>query len=51
MTDMTYIMAVRFIAESDKLTEDEKRAFLGGNAERFYGFKGLAPLPEKANML
>lgn len=51
MTDITYIMAVRFIAESDKLTEDEKRAFLGGNAERFYGFKGLAPLPEKANML
>ncbi len=51
MTDITYIMAVRFIVESDKLTEDEKRAFLGGNAERFYGFKGLAPLPEKANML
>lgn len=51
MTDITYIMAVRFIAESDKLTEEEKKAFLGGNAERFYGFKGLAPLPEKANML
>ena len=51
MTDITYIMAVRFIAESDKLTEEEKRAFLGGNAERFYGFKGLAPLPKKANML
>ena len=51
MTDITYIMAVRFIAESDKLTEDEKKAFLGGNAEKFYGFKGLAPLPEKANML
>jgi len=51
MTDITYIMAVRFIVESDKLTEDEKKAFLGGNAEKFYGFKGLAPLPEKANML
>ena len=51
MTDITYIMAVRFIVESDKLTEDEKKAFLGGNAEKFYGFKGLAPLPEKVNML
>ena len=51
MTDITYIMAVRFIAESDKLTEDEKRAFLGGNAEKFYGFKDLVPMSEKANML
>lgn len=51
MTDITYIMAVRFIAESDKLTEDEKKAFLGGNAEKFYGFKDLVPMPEKENML
>lgn len=51
MTDITYIMAVRFIAESDKLTEEEKKAFLGGNAEKFYGFKDLVPMPEKANML
>ena len=51
MTDITYIMAVRFIAESDKLTEEEKKAFLGGNAEKFYGFKDLVPMSEKANML
>jgi len=51
MTDITYIMAVRFIAETDKLTEEEKKAFLGGNAEKFYGFKDLVPMPEKANML
>lgn len=51
MTDITYIMAVRFIVESDKLTDDEKKAFLGGNAEKFYGFKDLVPMPEKANML
>ncbi len=51
MTDITYIMAVRFIAESDKLTEDEKKAFLGGNAEKFYGFQGLVPMSEKKNML
>ena len=51
MTDITYIMAVRFIAESEKLTEDEKKAFLGGNAEKFYGFQGLEPMPDRANML
>lgn len=51
MTDITYIMAVRFIAESDKLTEEEKKAFLGGNAEKFYGFQGLEPMPDRANML
>ncbi len=51
MTDITYIMAVRFIAESDKLTEDEKKTFLGGNAEKFYGFQGLEPMPDRANML
>lgn len=51
MTDITYIMAVRFIVESDKLTDDEKKAFLGGNAEKFYGFKDLVPMSEKANML
>lgn len=51
MTDITYIMAVRFIAESDKLTEEEKKAFLGGNAEKFYVFQGLEPMPDRANML
>lgn len=51
MTDITYIMAVRFIKETDKLTEAEKRAFLGENAVRFYGFTGLCEIPETANML
>ena len=51
MTDITYIMAVRFIEETDKLTEDEKRAFLGGNAMRFYGFDFREPLPVIDNML
>lgn len=51
MTDITYKMAVRFLIESRKLTEAEKRAFLGENAMRFYGFTNLAPLPEIANML
>lgn len=51
MTDITYIMAVRFIAESDKLTEAEKRAFLGENAVRFYGFGEMVPLEDTPNML
>ena len=51
MTDITYRSAVRFLEETTRLTEEEKDAFLGGNAERFYGFKGLKPIPERLNML
>lgn len=51
MTDITYIMAVRFLIESDKLTEEEKKAFLGENAKRFYGLEQIQPLPEIDNML
>ena len=51
MTDITYIMAVRFIEETDKLTDEEKKLFLGINAEKFYGFKDMKPLKPIANML
>lgn len=51
MTDITYIMAVRFIEETNKLTDEEKAAFLGKNAEKFYGFKNLVPLKPIKNML
>ncbi len=51
MTDITYKSAVRFIAGSDRLSEDEKNAFLGLNAVKFYGFENLEPLPEIPNML
>ena len=51
MTDITYKSAVRFILESDKLSEEEKRAFIGENAVKFYGFKNLTALPEIVNML
>ena len=51
MTDITYTMAVRFIAESAKLTEEEKRAFLGENAVKFYGFEKLPVMREIPNML
>jgi len=51
MTDITYVMAVRFIAESEKLAEEEKRAFLGENAVKFYGFENLPVMKEIPNML
>lgn len=51
MTDITYSMAVRFIEESTRLTEEEKKAFLGENAIRFYGFTEIEKLPEIKNML
>ena len=51
MTDITYRSAVRFLVESEKLSEEDKKAFLGENAVRFYGFEGLQPLPEIGNML
>ena len=51
MTDITYIMAVRFIEETDKLTDEEKKLFLGINAEKFYGFKDMEPLKPIKNML
>lgn len=51
MTDITYIMAVRFIAESDKLTYEEKCKFLGANAAKFYGFSFSEPLKPIGNML
>lgn len=51
MTDITYIMAVRFIKETNKLTEKEKEAFLGINAKKFYGFKDFLPIAPTKNML
>ena len=51
MTEITYPMSTRFIEETDRLTEKEKEAFLGGNAMRFYGFSFEGPLPVIENML
>lgn len=51
MTDITYTMAVRFLLETPKLTEAEKRAFLGENAVKFYGFGKLEPIEPTGNML
>ena len=51
MTDITYIMAVRFIEETPKLTDEEKKLFLGETAMKFYGFKNMEPLKPIKNML
>ena len=51
MTDITYSMAVRFLLETEKLTEAEKRAFLGETAVKFYGFENLTPMEKIENML
>lgn len=46
MTAITYLMSRDFIEKSDEFTAQEKAAFLGENAKRFYGFGDL-PKPEK----
>ena len=51
MTDITYKSAVRFILDTPKMTEEEKRLFLGENAVKFYGYTGLKPMPKVDNML
>lgn len=51
MADITYRMALRFLEETPKLSEAEKRAFLGENALRFYGFPKAERMQEIPNML
>lgn len=50
ITAITYKMSYDFIEKSSELTADEKRLFLGENAQRFYGFKNLPELPYIKNM-
>lgn len=50
ITAITYRMSYDFITKSQELTDDEKVAFLGENALRFYGFKNLPDLPYIKNM-
>ena len=50
ITAITYKMSYDFIEKSTELTADEKRLFLGENAQRFYGFKNLPELPYIKNM-
>lgn len=46
MTAITYKMSYDFIVKSDKISEENKKLFLGENAVRFYGFENLT-VPEK----
>ena len=50
ITAITYRMSYDFIAKSAELTTAQKAAFLGANAQRFYGFKNLPELPYIKNM-
>ena len=50
ITVITYRMSYDFIEKSSELTADEKRLFLGENAQRFYGFQHLPDLPYIKNM-
>ena len=46
MTAITYKMSLDFIEKTNEISEEEKRALLGGNAKNFYGFGDLE-IPEK----
>jgi len=50
ITAITYRMSYDFIIKSVEMTEEEKTAFLGGNAAQFYGFTHLPELPYIKNM-
>lgn len=50
ITAITYKMSYDFISKSAELTEEEKAAFLGTNALKFYEFKNLPDLPYIKNM-
>ena len=50
ITAITYKMSYDFVSKSKELTDQEKAAFLGGNAEQYYGFKNLPELPYIKNM-
>ncbi len=50
ITAITYRMSYDFITKSNELTDEEKRAFLGGNAKAFYGFGPLPHLEYIKNM-
>lgn len=50
ITAITYRMSYDFILKSDRLTQEEKRLFLGENARRFYGLANLIELPYIKNM-
>ena len=50
ITAITYRMSYDFVSKSRELSDEQKAQFLGGNAQRFYGFKHLPELPYIKNM-
>ena len=50
ITAITYRMSYDFILKTPELSAEDKAAFLGGNALRFYGFRDLPELPYIKNM-
>lgn len=50
ITAITYRMSYDFVLKSDMLTEDEKVAFLGLNAQRLYALDEIPELPYIKNM-
>ena len=50
ITAITYRMSYDFIIKSKLLTEEDKKLFLGVNAQRFYQFENLIDLPYIKNM-
>lgn len=50
ITAITYRMSYDFVVRSERLTDAEKRLFLGENALRFYGIKDPIALPYIKNM-
>ena len=47
---ITYKMSYDFVLKSNELSQEEKEAFLGLNAKRFYGFGDIPELPYIKNM-
>ena len=50
ITAITYRMSYDFLLKTAALTDQEKQQLLGGNAQRFYGFGELKPMPYIKNM-
>ena len=50
MTAITYRMSQDFVTKSDKLTETDKKLFLGENAKKFYRFTDMPEIPYTVHM-
>lgn len=51
MTAITYQMSWDFLFRSKGLSEKELQKFLGHNAQQFYGFRNIKPLPRIKSMV